>query len=288
MYKLKDQFYTKPDIAEYCFEKFEKIANRLGVNLNKYVFIEPSAGCGCFYQLLPKERRIGIDIDPKKIIGIENEGIIRFDYLAWYPKNTKKRYVAIGNPPFGHRSKQAINFFNHSSEIADIIAFVVPHQFQKYSVQSKLVDDFNLIKEYKLKENSFYTPNEKSFNVRCVFQVWTRNSITNKNIRILKPPAINHPDFEMYQYNNTPQALKVFNNNWDFAVPRQGYENYTRREIKADKCEKNKQWILFKAGSNEVLKRLWNMDFSKIAKKNTVIYGFGKADVVSEYKKIYG
>lgn len=287
MDKLKDQFYTKPQVAKYCYKIFQEVVSDLKINLDKYIFIEPSAGCGCFYQLLPKNRRIGIDIDPKEITGIENEGIIKFDYLDWYPKDIKKKYVVIGNPPFGHRSSQAIKFFNHSSEMADIIAFVVPRQFQKYSVQSKLVNNFNLVKEYKLKEKSFYTPNGKNFDVRCVFQIWIKNSITNKNIRILKSPPIKHPDFEMHQYNNTPQALKVFNESWDFAVPRQGYENYTRREIKANKCERNKQWILFKAKSSEVLKKLWNMDFVKIAEKNTIIYGFGKADVVSEYKKLY-
>lgn len=287
MYKLRDQFYTKPQVAKHCFEKLQKVAANLGVDVDKYIFVEPSAGCGCFYQLLPRERRIGIDIDPKEIIGIENKGIIKFNYLAWYPEDIEKKYVVIGNPPFGHRSKRAIDFFNHSSEIADIISFIVPHQFQKYSVQSKLVDHFNLVKEYKLKESSFYTPDEKDFNVRCVFQIWAKNSITNKNIRLLTPPPINHPDFEMYQYNNTPQALKAFNEKWDFAVPRQGYENYARRETSVEKCEKKKQWILFKANSEQILKRLRNMDFVKIAKKNTVVYGFGKADVVSEYKKLY-
>ncbi|MFH1656703.1 MAG: SAM-dependent methyltransferase [Candidatus Nealsonbacteria bacterium] len=287
MYKLKDQFYTKPKVAEYCYKKFKKISQDINVNLDNYIFIEPSAGCGCFYQLLPKKRRIGIDIDPKKLLNVENKGIIKSNYLIWYPKNKKKKYIVIGNPPFGYRSKQAINFFNHSAEIADIIAFIVPNQFQKYSVHSKLVNNFNLVKEYKLKENSFYTPDKKDFNVRCVFQIWTANNITNKNIRILTPPPIKHPDFKMYQYNNTPQALKVFNENWDFAVPRQGYENYTRRETIKDKCEKNKQWILFKAKSNEILNRLLNIDFAKISKKNTVVYGFGKADVIMEYRKIY-
>ena len=68
MYKSKDQFYTKPNIAEYCLKKFQKVADDIGVNLGKYTFIEPSAGCGCFYQFLPKNRRIGIDIEPKKLL----------------------------------------------------------------------------------------------------------------------------------------------------------------------------------------------------------------------------
>ena len=48
MYKLKDQFYTKPNVAEYCFKKFQEIANNLEVNLSLYTFIEPSACCRYF------------------------------------------------------------------------------------------------------------------------------------------------------------------------------------------------------------------------------------------------
>src|SRR3989338_3825870 len=110
MYKLKDQFYTKPNVAEYCFKKFQEIANNLEVNLSLYTFIEPSAGCGYFYQILPKNRRIGIDIEPKKISGVDNNGIIKFDYLKWYPKNPKKKYIVLGNPPFGLRGNLALAF----------------------------------------------------------------------------------------------------------------------------------------------------------------------------------
>lgn len=287
MYKLKDQFYTKPQVAEYCFNKFQKVAKDIDVNLDRDTFIEPSAGCGCFYQLLPKKRRIGIDIEPKKLAGIENKGIIKYDFLKWYPKNIKKKYVVIGNPPFGHRSKTAIDFFNHATKITDTIAFIVPKQFKKYSVHSRLNKDFRLIKDYELDENSFYTPDGKNIAVRCMFQIWTKNNVFNKNLRLLSPPPIAHKDFAMYQYNNTKQALKVFKEDWDFAVPRQGYEDYSRRETKAEKCEKNKQWILFEPKNKKVFNRLWNLDFANLSRKNTTIYGFGKADVIIEYNRLY-
>jgi len=50
-----DQFYTKPQVAKDCYKKFLKVAEDLGVDLSGYIFIEPSAGCGCFSQLLPKK-----------------------------------------------------------------------------------------------------------------------------------------------------------------------------------------------------------------------------------------
>ncbi len=82
--------------------------------------------------------------------------------------------------------------------------------------------------------------------------------------------------------------MKVFDNDFDFAVPRQGYYDYNRKETDKNKCEKNIQWILFKANNNEILQRLKNIDFVKLSKKNTSVFGFGKADVVEEYILLYG
>jgi len=287
MYKLKGQFYTKPKVAAHCYKIFQKVAKNIKVDLDDYTFIEPSAGCGCFSQLLPENRKIGIDIEPRNLPGIKGEGIIKSDYLKWYPEDKSKKYIVIGNPPFGKRSKVAVDFFNHSAAITNIIAFIVPRQFQKYSVHSKLNKNFKLIKDYELDENSFFTPDGKDFKIRCVFQIWTSNNIKHRNLRILTPPPITHPDFKMFQYNNTSKALKVFDEDWDFAVPRQGYENYKRRELDSRKCERNKQWIMFKVKNRQIFKRLWDFDFESLARKNTTIYGFGKADVVMEYNHLY-
>lgn len=273
-----DQYFTKPDVADKCLEL---LYDKLPETRNKH-FIEPSAGNGSFYSILPKSRRIGLDIAPQA------PDIKRADFLRWEPeRSAKDKYVIIGNPPFGHRSKLAIDFFNHSADIASTIAFIVPRQFEKYSVHSKLNEDFKLIHNKELAEDSFYTPGGKNFSVRCVFQIWTREETEYKNIRLLQAPPISHPDFEMYQYNNTPQALKFFDKEWDFAVPRQGFENYSRREVDRRRCELDKQWIMFKARTRQVMKRLWDFDFFSLARKNTMVYGFGKADVVMEYSKYY-
>lgn len=273
-----DQFYTKANVASWCFQK---LGSLLPWTADKY-FIEPSAGDGSFFSLLPTDQRTGLDLDPR------GAGIKRADFLTWEPerKDTEK-YVIIGNPPFGRRSALAIDFFNHSAEIADTVAFIVPRQFQKYSVHSKLHDEFRLISDDNLQEDAFRTPEGKNFNVRCAFQVWTRKETGHANLRIMSAPPTRHRDFEMWQYNNTPQALKVFDEDWEFGVPRQGYEDYKRRETEKRNLERNKQWILFKARTFSILKRLLDFDFESLALKNTVVPGFGKADVVMEYSRQY-
>lgn len=176
MYKLKDQFYTKPQVAEDCYKTFQKVSKEIGVNLDEYFFIEPSAGCGCFFQLLPKGRRIGIDIEPKKLSGVKSRGIIKSDYLKWYPKNKKKKYVVIGNPPFGLRGKLALAFINKSYPYADIVAFILPQLFNSdgKGVAGKRVIGYKLAYNEYLSPDSFMYPDGIDIKINTVFQVWTK------------------------------------------------------------------------------------------------------------------
>ncbi|MBI2446608.1 MAG: SAM-dependent methyltransferase [Parcubacteria group bacterium] len=257
-------------------EKFERL------DVRNPFFVEPSAGSGSFLNLLNPKKRLGLDIEPR------GKNIRKQNFLEWqYDGRGKNNVVIIGNPPFGRRAKLAIKFFNKSAEFAHTIGFIVPVQFKKYSVHSKLDSSFKLIAEKFLPENSFVTENGNDFDVNCVFQIWTKKDTMLRNKRILSAPPIKHPNFEIYQYNNTKEALKVFQHGFDFAVPRQGYEDYTRREFNAQRLEKNKQWVLFKARDEETKKNLIKLDFTKLAQKNTVVPGFGKADVVEEYIKKY-
>ena len=56
-----DQFYTTPEIAKKCYDILKNKINEAEFD---YI-LEPSAGTGSFYKLLPDKRRIGVDIEPK-------------------------------------------------------------------------------------------------------------------------------------------------------------------------------------------------------------------------------
>lgn len=278
-----DQFYTKPNVAKECYFFLLAILPKLGLKRRQVFFVEPSAGAGNFLDLVPGKRKIGIDIDP------QGKGIVKQDFFDWSgPHQPRANVVTFGNPPFGRRARLAMKFFNTAAEFSDTIAFIVPVQFRKYSVHSKLAKEYSLVAEKLLGSDAFYTTSGKNFHANCVFQVWTKHPTRLKNLRLLTSPPINHPEFKIYQYNNTKEAEKFFNFPFDFGVPRQGYENYRRRERDAGKMERNKQWALFKAANGKILKRLMGLDFERIAKtKNTTIPGFGKADVVDEYSRLY-
>ena len=174
-YKEKDQFYTTIENAKYCFEVFKNKINSLGVDEEKFHYIEPSAGDGSFYNLLPINRRIGIDIEPK------HDEIIKNNYLDWKPKNEEK-YVVIGNPPFGLRGNKALKFINYSSEIvnADFVAFILPQLFDsdgKGSCKGR-VKGLNLIHS-EIVDNKFMFPDNSDVTVNCIFQIWSKDYKVN-------------------------------------------------------------------------------------------------------------
>lgn len=101
-----DQYFTKETIALDLFKKTCDIISSYENNIDDFHWIEPSAGNGAFFNLLPKNNRTGIDIKP-----LNNE-IIQADYLEYVLPENKKNII-IGNPPFGHRGVMALKFINH-------------------------------------------------------------------------------------------------------------------------------------------------------------------------------
>lgn len=274
-----DQFYTKQEVAlELCKILKEKL------NLNKYTFLEPSAGFGSFVNALRKtfkEPKIeAIDLDPKSF------DIKQQDFFSYTPKEQK--IITIGNPPFGKRATLAIKFFNHASKFSDYIAFIVPLQFEKWSVQKNLNKDFKLIFSQILEPNSFIF-NGKDCSIRCCFQIWTRCS-SDVDLRLKKAPPTTHKSFEMWQYNNTIGARKYFDKQrykWDFAVVRQGFYDYNHIILQENELNPKIQYIFFKAYDDKTIVNLKSLDFESLSRKNTTIPGFGKADVVAEYKRMF-
>lgn len=276
-----DQFYTKDEVAlKLC----EIIKAKLKDKLEFYTFLEPSAGGGAFLKALNKSFEnneiIALDLEPKA------QNIKQCDFFSYYTNSQK--IFTIGNPPFGKRADLAIRFFNHASVFSDYIAFIVPLQFEKWSVQKNLNKAFSLIYSQNLEPNSFVF-NGKDYALRCCFQIWTRLK-TNTDLRLKQAPATTHKDFQMWQYNNTKEARKYFDKSryaWDFAVVRQGFYDYTHFIIQEKELNPRVQYIFFKANNDRAMMNLKSLDFETLSKKNTIVPGFGKADVVAMYKRMF-
>ena len=208
----KDQFYTKPAVARSCYRTFRNVAKSMKVNLSRHQYIEPSAGCGWFYRILPKTRRIGIDLEPR------GPDLIQADYLRWTPPKGL-RYIVIGNPPFGLRGHLALQFINHSAEFADMVAFILPQLFESdgKGVPSKRVDrKFRLAYSEKLPAASFEKPDGSPVNISTVFQVWT---------------AVNHQHIRMPARKTCTSYIRVF------SLSNGGTPSSTRNKHMIGKCD---------------------------------------------------
>lgn len=144
------------------------------------------------------------------------------------------------------------------------------------------------ISRLPIPRDAFYLSTGKSYSVNTEFQIWTRLSSVYQDMRQYKPLPIRYPDFQIWQYNNTSDALKVFRNAFDLAVPCQGWQDYSRREIDESHCERNKQWMLLKAKDPTVLARLMKIDYERLAQEcATAVPGFRKGDLVKVYTEHY-
>ena len=266
--RIRDAYFTKPDIAVQCIQTLDSL---IGLN---HTYLEPSAGDGSFVRPLLGRNVTAIDICPQA------DFIQQADFL----ESPLVATCVVGNPPFGRRSSLAIDFINKAACFADYIAFILPVQFRKFYTQRQLDPQLSLIHDQLLPANSFLFEG-KDYSVRCCFQVWTTLAVET-NYRLMKALPTSHPDFQMWLYNNVPSAVPVFDNDFDFAVPRQGYQDYSLR-ASLDECVLSKQWMLFKASTPEVLDRLNRIDFHQLSLLNTSTPGFGKADVVAEYSRLY-
>ena len=67
---------------------------------------------------------------------------------------------------------------------------------------------------------------------------------------------------------------------------RQGFYDYTQKIVKKKDLFKNRQYIFFKSKNESAKQRLLQLDFAKLAQKNTIIPGFGKHDIIMAYKNL--
>ena len=277
-----DKFYTQNHVAKLCFDFLQ---NKLKIAPNA-IYLEPSAGAGAFLNFLTNY--IALDIMP------EDDRIKQQDYLTY--ETEKTNFITIGNPPFGNRSKLAIDFFNKAALMSEVIAFIVPVSFMKWSVQKNLNPNFSLHSYIYLEPESF-SSNGEPYSVRTIFQIWVKKGSiydNGTNLRLMKQPPISHSDFEIWQYNATPEAVKYIEEDWKYATYRQGYHDYnnifTREDYDHIKEKmtgtKKQQFFFIKPLNPEAEQVILNMDFNALAERNTATPGFGKGDFVSYYMEL--
>lgn len=169
-----DKFYTPIELAKYCINKTYEIIGRENIT----EIIEPSAGCGNFSNQIPN--CIAYDIEP------EGENIIKQDFLQLELPYKEGRLI-IGNPPYGHRGNLAFSFYNHSIQMAEYIAFILPAS--QYNNNQKTYE-YDLIYSELINSNGF---NDLNKGVKLTFNIYQR-----PKERLNKKKKYKFEDFELY------------------------------------------------------------------------------------------
>ena len=191
-----DRFFTKRPLAQRLYEITKAMIAEQQIAFD--CWLEPAAGDGAFFDLLPADNRLGIDLDAKA------EGVIEHDFFS-YDGLGSRVYGTIGNPPFGKNANMAVKFFNQCAKISSFIAFIVPKTFKKDSIVNKLDDHFHLEYEELLPENSFEIDGvDKS--VPTVFQIWVKKPYRRARVEILA----DHDDLEFLPPERIAEADILF------------------------------------------------------------------------------
>jgi len=261
-----EDFFTPPETVARCLELVEKFHP-----LDEFsAIVEPSAGAGAFLEQLPKHSRIGLDINPR------HPEVIPADFITWTPPTASGKVLTIGNPPFGHRAALAVKFLEVACEYSDVVAFILPRSFRKYTFQNRVNLHFHLDDEFDCEH--FETATKQSVIVKSVFQVWQRQP--NQRQKIVPPKS--HQDFELthaHLSRTSPAKLQYLRNEFDFAIPQVG-ANFTPRN--PDQVTKGSYWFV-KAHHNNVQRTFEILDFSFLDDMNTAHKSISKGDIITAY-----
>ena len=175
---MTDQYYTCPSVVAHCISVMKSLVPF------DLPLLEPSAGTGAFSNQLDC---LAMDIDPK------GKDIIKQDFLSWKPD---RKYICLGNPPFGFRGALALRFLNKALEFCPSVGFILPCSFNskgqgtcRRRTKGKLIHN-----EYLPRD--IFIHNGKPRNLQTVFQVW----VQGENII----PEVHVPGVEIYTVCTIP------------------------------------------------------------------------------------
>ena len=164
-----DQFYTSPSFASICMKQFKQFLTDNDIDDSNYTYLEPSAGAGVFLNLMPQDRRQGLDLAPK------HDEVIQTDFYKFKPIPTRK-YIVLGNPPFGYQGSDALLFIQHAYKFADIVAFVLPVTFRVGTANNlrNHFKDHRLVNTKEYHNIKFLHPNRANIRMNVVFSIYSK------------------------------------------------------------------------------------------------------------------
>lgn len=261
-----EQYFTCRHLAAKCLAAVEK-----HFSLATFAMVlEPSAGDGAFFSLLPQSNRIGIDLEPLA------DGILKADFFQWEPPLFEDNILTIGNPPFGQRGALAVDFVNRACQFSRVVAFILPRTFRKDTFYNRVDPMFHLVEQFDC--DDFRTPGGEKVAVKSVFQIWERRS--KKRAAITRD--LSHEDFELkhaHLSRISEEELLNLRADYDFAIAQVG-SNFTPKDV--SEVTKGSYWYVkaLKPGVREVFEKL---DFDFLDGLNLSFKSLSKKDIIQAY-----
>lgn len=170
----KEQYYTPNWLAKEILER----SCRQISNYESRVFLEPAGGTGSFVTAameLGFKDVVAMDIEPK------HPSVTFGDFL--HKKIDVSGAICVTNPPFGRNNALSVPFFNQAAKYSDLIAFVVPRSWRKWTVLNRLDASFFLVDDWDLSID--YVDEEGNAthgvgNLRTCVQVWVRDPVKRR------------------------------------------------------------------------------------------------------------
>lgn len=164
----KEQYYTPPIVAR---DILERVIQSTKFNVAN-PFLEPAAGTGAFLEAareLGFSQIYGVDIEPR------HEAVLQKDFLL--ESLEVRKSLCVTNPPFGRNNSLSIPFFNRAARYSDVIAFIVPRSWRKWTVLNRLDSSFRLVDDWDLSIDYVDELGQETHgvgNLRTCVQVWER------------------------------------------------------------------------------------------------------------------
>jgi predicted RNA methylase len=190
-----EQYYT-PDGVALALTRF--FIDIVGADPTAE-WIEPAAGAGAFVRAA---RTLGVRTITALDIAPRGDGIAQADFLDEHVGVTAR--ACITNPPFGRNHSLSVPFFNKLARSCDVIGFIVPRSWRKWSVVNRLdpnfvkIADWDLTVSYVDQHGAALTT---STLLNTVFQVWARSDALR--------PKLPHPAPPRVLVRATPEAADV-------------------------------------------------------------------------------
>lgn len=261
-----EQYFTCRKLAAKCLAAVERHFEIASFTLA----LEPSAGDGAFFSLLPPSTRVGIDLEPMA------DGIVQADFFHWEPPLFEDNILTIGNPPFGQRGSLAVDFVNRACQFSRVVAFILPRTFRKDTFFNRVDPMFHLIEQFDC--DDFRTPGGDKVTVKSVFQIWERRNRRREPIS----RKLSHEDFDLkhaHLSRISQEELLELRVDFDFAIAQVG-SNFKPKDV--HEVTKGSYWYVkeLKPGVREIFEML---DFSFLDGLNLSFMSLSKKDIIQAY-----